>query len=79
MTTAVPADAPREVVTQVIALTPSELRRKASRLNRELVTSTGRPVTIERLREEYGLSRREATELRREVVTVALVTGEARP
>ncbi|MEU5633508.1 hypothetical protein ACH47C_26810 [Streptomyces rishiriensis] len=79
VTTAVPADTPREVVTQVIALTPSELRRRASKLNRELVTSTGRPVTIERLREEYGLSRREATELRREVVTVALVPGEARP
>ncbi|MGW6924454.1 DUF2637 domain-containing protein [Streptomyces sp. NPDC054950] len=79
VTTAVPADTPREVVTQVIALTPSELRRKASKLNRELVTSTGRPVTIERLREEYGLSRREATELRREVVTVALVPGEVRP
>ncbi|WP_443057562.1 DUF2637 domain-containing protein [Streptomyces sp. IBSBF 2806] len=79
VTTAVPAEAPREVVTEVIALTPSELRRRASRLNRELVTSTGRPVTIERLREEYGLSRREATELRREVVTVALVPGEVRP
>lgn len=79
VTTAVPAETPREVVTQVVALTPSELRRRASKLNRELVTSTGRPVTIERLREEYGLSRREATELRREVVTVALVPGEARP
>ncbi|MDX3315183.1 DUF2637 domain-containing protein [Streptomyces sp. ME08-AFT2] len=79
VTTAVPADTPREVVTQVIALTPSELRRRATKLNRDLVTSTGRPVTIERLREEYGLSRREATELRREVVTVALVPGEARP
>lgn len=79
VTTAVPAETPREVVTEVIALTPSELRRRASRLNRELVTSTGKPVTIERLREEYGLSRREATELRREVVTVALVPGEVRP
>jgi hypothetical protein len=57
------------VVTEVITLTPSELRRRASRLNRELVTSTSRPVTIERLREEYGLTRREAAELRRQVVT----------
>jgi hypothetical protein len=79
VTTAVPAETPREVVTQVVALTPSELRRRATKLNRELVASTNRPVTIERLREEYGLSRREAAELRREVVTVALVTGEARP
>jgi len=79
VTTAVPAETPREVVTEVIALTPSELRRRASRLNRELVASTNRPVTIERLREEYGLSRREAAELRREVVTVALVSGEVRP
>jgi hypothetical protein len=77
VTSAVPADTPREVVTQVIALTPSELRRRASKLNRELVASTGRQVTIDRLREEYGLSRREAAELRREVVTTTLFTGEA--
>lgn len=63
------AETAREVVTEVVTLTPSELRRRASRLNRDLVTSTNRPVTIERLREEYGLTRREATELRREVVT----------
>lgn len=63
-----PAEPPK-VVTEVVALTPSELRRRASKLNRELVASTGRPVTIERLREEYGLSRREAADLRREVVT----------
>lgn len=79
VTTAVPAETPRQVVTEVVTLTPSELRRRASKLNRELVTSTNRPVTIERLREEYGLSRREATELRRQVVTVALVTGEVQP
>lgn len=78
VTTSVPAETPRQVVTEVITLTPSELRRRASRLNRELVTSTNRPVTIERLREEYGLTRREATDLRRQVVTVALVPGEAR-
>lgn len=79
VTAAVPADTPREVVTQVVALTPSELRRRASKLNRELVASTGRQVTIDRLREEYGLSRREAAELRREVVSVCLVPGEVRP
>lgn len=79
-TTSVPAETPRKVVTEVIALTPSELRRKARRLNRQLVAETNRPVTIDRLREEFGLSRREAAELRREVVgTVALIPGEARP
>jgi hypothetical protein len=79
VTTSVGAETPRQVVTEVVTLTPSELRRRASKLNRELVASTNRPVTIERLREEYGLSRREAAELRRQVVTVALVTGEVRP
>jgi len=74
-----PAPEEPEVVTEVVALTPSELRRRAVKLNRELVTSTNKPVTIDRLREEYGLSRREAAELRREVVgTVALVPGEVR-
>ncbi len=77
--TASAAEMPRQVVTEVVTLAPGELRRRASKLNRELVTSTGRPVTIDRLREEYGLSRREAAELRREVVTLALFTGEARP
>ncbi|SCF88203.1 hypothetical protein GA0115255_109888, partial [Streptomyces sp. Ncost-T6T-2b] len=46
----------------------SELRKQARALNRELVRDTGRPVTIERLREEYGLSRLDATELRRHIV-----------
>ncbi|MCX4699544.1 DUF2637 domain-containing protein [Streptomyces sp. NBC_01373] len=79
VTTSVPAEAHRQVVTEVVTLTPSELRRRASKLNREVVTSTNRPVTIERLREEFGLSRRDAAELRREVVgSVALVPGEAR-
>lgn len=68
MTSAVPAATPRQVVTEVVTLTPSELRRRASKLNREVVASTRRPVTIERLREEFGLSRREAAELRRQVV-----------
>lgn len=79
VTTSVGADTPRQVVTEVVTLTPSELRRRASKLNRELVTSTNRPVTIDRLRDEFNLSRREATELRREVVgTVAPIPGEVR-
>lgn len=69
VTSAVPAATPRQVVTEVVTVTPSELRRKASKLNKELVTSTNRPVTIDRLRDEFGLSRREAAELRRQVVT----------
>ncbi|MFK0125572.1 hypothetical protein ACIQSP_19935 [Streptomyces nigra] len=71
-TTAVPTEQGREVVTEVITLSPSELRRKARALNRQAVRSTNRPVTIKQLQDELGLSRREATELRREVVT----TGE---
>ncbi|MFE6194156.1 hypothetical protein [Streptomyces sp. NPDC057838] len=67
-TTAVPAEQPRQVVTEVIALTPAELRRKARALNKEAVRSTNRPVTINTLQDELGLSRREATDLRREVV-----------
>lgn len=77
VTAAVPAEQPRQVVTEVITLTPSELRRKARALNREVVRSTRRPVTIARLQEEFGLSRREAAELRREVVIGTLFTGEA--
>ncbi|WP_180685315.1 DUF2637 domain-containing protein [Streptomyces gossypiisoli] len=69
LTASVPAEQPREVVTEVIALSPSELRRKARALNRQAVRSTSRPVTIKTLQDELGLSRREATELRREVVT----------
>ncbi|MGW3437074.1 DUF2637 domain-containing protein [Streptomyces bacillaris] len=68
MTAAVPAQEPRQVVTIPVTLTPSELRKQARALNREVVRDTGRPVTIERLREEYGLSRRDATDLRREIV-----------
>lgn len=71
VTSTVGADTPRQVVTEVVTLTPSELRRRASKLNRELVTSTKRPVTVDRLREEFGLTRREAAELRRQVVTPA--------
>jgi hypothetical protein len=68
-TAAVPAQAPRQVVTSVVTLSPAELRKRARRLHRQVVTETGRPVTIERLRSEFGLSRRDAAELRREVVT----------
>ncbi|MEV0884730.1 hypothetical protein AB0J03_12940 [Streptomyces microflavus] len=68
VTAAVPADGTRQVVTVPVAITPSELRKRARALNRQVVTETGRPVTIERLRDEYGLSRRDATDLRRHVV-----------
>ncbi|MFJ2103554.1 hypothetical protein ACIOHH_03090 [Streptomyces microflavus] len=67
MTAAVPADDIRQVVTVPVAITPSELRKRARALNRQVVTETGRPVTIERLRDEYGLSRRDTTGLRREI------------
>ncbi|MEV7125856.1 hypothetical protein [Streptomyces sp. NPDC093260] len=68
MTTAVPAEATRQMVTETIIRTPSELRREARRLNREAVRSSNRPVTIKTLQDALGLSRREATDLRREVV-----------
>lgn len=68
LTTAQAAAEPRQVVTVPVTITPAELRRQARALNRQVVTETGRPVTIERLRDEYGLSRRDATDLRREVV-----------
>ncbi|MEU9405055.1 hypothetical protein AB0E08_05005 [Streptomyces sp. NPDC048281] len=66
---AVPAEQPRQVVTEIVTLTPSELYRRAFRLNREVAASTNRPVTIDRLREEFNISRREATDLRRLLVT----------
>ncbi|MEU8031320.1 hypothetical protein AB0C13_22215 [Streptomyces sp. NPDC049099] len=66
--TAVPAEQPRQVVTEVVALTPAELLKRAARLNKELAKTTGRFVTIDRLRTEFNLSRRDATELRRQVV-----------
>lgn len=68
VTTAVPAEDARQVATVPVTITPSELRKQARALNREVVRDTNRPVTIERLRDEYGLSRRDATELRRHVV-----------
>ncbi|WP_416983528.1 hypothetical protein [Streptomyces sp. T028] len=63
------AQHPREVVTQVIALTPGELLKRAHKLNRDRLNSGQRPVTIEQLRDEFGISRRDATDLRRLVVT----------
>ena len=68
LTGALAAAEPRQVVTVPVTVTPSELRKQARALNRQVVTETGRPVTIEHLRKEYSLSRRDATDLRREVV-----------
>ncbi|MFI1470620.1 DUF2637 domain-containing protein [Streptomyces wuyuanensis] len=72
---AVPASENRQVVTEPVGLTPNELRRKARALHRQVVRSGGRGVTIDQLRDTFGLSRREATDLRREVVMAELVTG----
>ncbi|MGW1137629.1 DUF2637 domain-containing protein [Streptomyces zhihengii] len=66
---AVPAEQTRQVVTETVALSPTELRKKARALHRQAVRSGARGVTIEQLRDELNLSRREATALRREVVT----------
>jgi hypothetical protein len=68
LTGALAAAEPRHVVTVPVTITPSELRKQARALNRQVVTETGRPVTIEHLRKEYSLSRRDATDLRREIV-----------
>ncbi|MFF3270389.1 hypothetical protein ACFYWU_05555 [Streptomyces chrestomyceticus] len=70
---AVAAAPVRQVVTSPVTdmtgeMTTAELRKAARRLNRAAVKDTGRPVTIDRLRTELGLSRRQATELRRTVV-----------
>jgi hypothetical protein len=72
---AVPAAEARQVVTAPIVLTPTELRQRARRLHRKLVKSGERGVTIDRLREEFGLSRREATDLRRDVLLAEMMTG----
>jgi len=69
VTAAVPAETARQVVTEVVTRTPADLRRDAKRLHRQVVTSGGRGVTIAQLQDELGLSRREATDLRRQVVT----------
>jgi hypothetical protein len=68
---AVPAESGRRVVTETVTLTPADLRRKARSLHREAVRDGRRGVTIEQLRDELGLSRRDATELRREVCAEA--------
>ena len=46
----------------------TDLRKAARRLNRASIKATKRPVSIDALRTELNLSRREATELRRQVV-----------
>ncbi|WP_328893846.1 DUF2637 domain-containing protein [Streptomyces sp. NBC_00236] len=68
VTAAVPAETPRQVVTEVVTRTPADLRRDARKLHKQVVTLGGRGVTIDQLRDAFDLSRREATELRREVV-----------
>jgi hypothetical protein len=62
------AEPPAEVVTEPVVITPADLRKQAARFNKEVVTQTGRPVTIDQLRGALGVSRRDATKLRREVV-----------
>ncbi|OEV03812.1 hypothetical protein AN219_37680 [Streptomyces nanshensis] len=64
----VAAEEPRQVVTETVTLTPADLRREARKLDRQAVKSTSRRVTIKTLKDTLGLSRRDATELRREVV-----------
>ncbi|KRV47538.1 hypothetical protein AQ490_06480 [Wenjunlia vitaminophila] len=66
-TVAAARSAPR-MVTEVVTQTPVDLRKTARRLNRNAVKTTGRPVTIQRLRDELNLSRREAAALRRDIV-----------
>lgn len=61
-------EAPRNVVSEPVIITPSELRRQAAKFNKEVVAQTGKAVTIDQLRRALGVSRREATDLRREVV-----------
>jgi hypothetical protein len=76
-TTAVALDIPRQTVTEVVTLTPAELRRRASRLARRVHAETGRQVTTTALQSEFNLSRRDAAELRRELVTTAPKKGAA--
>lgn len=72
--TTLAADQPvRRVVTELVTppaseMTDAEIRKAARKLNREAMRETSRPVTIATLRTELGLSRRDATELRREIV-----------
>lgn len=57
-------------LTETPAPSPVELKRRARRMHRDAVAATRRPVTIEALQTELGLSRRAAAELRREVVAL---------
>jgi hypothetical protein len=68
-TSAVALEGTRNKVTEVVTLTPTELRRRATRLARQTVAATGRQVTTNQLQTEFNLSRRDAAELRRAVVT----------
>jgi hypothetical protein len=52
----------------VVVTTPAELRKQARKLNAQLVRDTNRQVTIDQLREEFNLSRRDAATLRREIL-----------
>lgn len=67
VTAALPAERSRAMVSSNVPDSPGELRRKARKLHQRAVMSTGRPVTIKTLQDELGMSRREATELRREL------------
>jgi hypothetical protein len=69
VTAAVPVQTTRQVVTEVVTITPGELLKRAQRFDRDRSSSTGRHVTIAQLQDEFNLSRREATDLRRQVVT----------
>jgi hypothetical protein len=62
------AEPARQVVTETVTVTPAELHRKALRLHRKVVAETGRPPTIDQLREAFTLSRRDAITLRRELI-----------
>ncbi|MEU6339909.1 conjugal transfer protein [Streptomyces sp. NPDC046977] len=68
VTKSVAAESTRQMVAEPVTVTPADLRRQARRLNREAVKSTRRPVTVDTLRSELGLSRRDAAALRREIV-----------
>lgn len=68
VTTAAASEAARQTVTAVVVKTPAELRKQARKLNAQAVADTGRQVTIETLRSELGLSRRDAGTLRREIL-----------
>lgn len=68
VTTAAASETARQTVSAVVVTTPAELRKQARKLNAQLVAETGREVTIDRLRSELGLSRRDAVNLRREIL-----------